>query len=1065
MNQRHMYDVNRSLAVSASAGSGKTFVLTARIVALLLAGAKPSDILVVTFTNLAAADIRRRLLERVAALAGGDEEDTALFSSLLSEPAGHLQERARALREELITKFSLLQVSTVDSFFTRILKCFPRETGIIQDIAIVDEIAREGLCREAFERFYRSLRMDTALMDRVFAFITHYRDSTLSPDNAMQEVYRSIESKRHSLKETELIEKRGQRAYQEFIRKREMFFSEEMHAGIEFLTGSLSRYIRGKGRDRNSASFLRELNLFLRQGSVDALAGLTAFKQENVSYIGKVCASLPEEDALRFMRTLSRIRENLRLYLQAQMQYYLCTWFEIHRRIDAAYRALKETGQFIDFTDIEEHARRFLSLLPDFDYLSYRIGSELRHILIDEFQDTSELQWEALAPLVRGSLARGGSFFYVGDVKQSIYRWRGGQPHLFDLVAEELKLEQGSLLFSYRQGRVLVDFINGVFSHISSLFHPSYPYELQQIPPEKEDAMSGYVSVTEVEEKDTLLQEVTDSIRELNSRGVAFDDIAILCRKNSDIEELEKHLRGNRIPCRAAGKSRLFQDYSILDMLGVMSFALDPEEEIHLAGLLRSPLFRWSYEELQKIRGEGGRLSLERIRDIDPAVYGKLASIVGRARFLSPAGFLRVVYQELNVLACYQEKREPLLKLYELAYTFENSSDSLLLADFVEYLHENSASLTLELSDEHGVLLLTVHAAKGLEFHTVIVPFLNQPFSYRLDGSILFRRQRGGGIASPMIARSLYRDYLSKSEEIETLFRITDKEYKTDELNILYVSLTRARENLLIFPLKKGEKETVGNVLIQSIDPSLGERKALFSWEKGTLSRASHETTAEVRELRMLCMYEEAEAEASLEVPVLGEGEAVLFPPGTPTGIPRDRYEWFYGEDFRARRTGLLKGLIFHRALFHIHREEEDEERILRAISNALAFEGRGFSRAERDDAVREAHSALEQVLSDDRISHFFTPSAIVEGLFVSREYPNLLGRIDRVLVGDEVQVLDFKTNRIHDDQHLTGLVSLYRRQVVSYCRSLERMYPQKKVTGFLYFTGAEQEKRLVEVY
>ncbi|KPJ88442.1 MAG: hypothetical protein AMS17_05445 [Spirochaetes bacterium DG_61] len=1044
MSKKSIFDVQRSLALSASAGSGKTFVLTTRLIALLLQGVKPSDIMVVTFTNLAASDIRKKLFQRVAGLGEGNKGEIVLFASLLGEREERVQERCLDLGHTLVSQFSLLQISTVHGFFARMLKCFPRETGLIQDIVIIDEMERVALLAESFERFYSSLRENSALLERVFSFITHFRESTMSPGGALRDVYRTIESQRHVLEDFECLETDAEGAYGEFIERGRAFFSLDMRARMEFLIENLSRYTREQGSNRNVESFRRDLELFLRYGNVDSLAGITPFKKDGASYIERVRNFLQVQVALRFEREIADIRTDLYAFLWAQMRYYVSTWLEIHRRIDDAYRRRKEGGNFIDFKDIEERARGFLSLLSDFDYLHYRIGSQFRHILIDEFQDTSELQWEALRPIIRESLAGGGSLFYVGDEKQSIYRWRGGQPQLFEKVRKELNLEREGLRYSYRQNRVLLDFVNQVFLYIDTEVFRSYRYELQDFPKEKGEEVRGFVSIMEVDNREALLQEITNRIVSLRSEGVDLDDIAILCRKNSEIEELEKHFLKNRIPCRTAGKSRLFQDYSVLDMLGVIHFSLDPEVDIHLSGLLRSPLFRFTYEDLEGLKEKGGKPFIEVLKNAYPGIHQKLISLAARARFLSPTEFLRAAYEELNVIELYREKREVLLKLLELAYDFEHRNDSITLQDFVHYLEEKKDFLTLELSDVYGVMLLTIHAAKGLEFHTVILPFLNQPFRFRPDGSILFRRDSEGRITFCMIARSIYRDYFSGTPEVDELLESTDEEYKIDELNTLYVALTRARENLLIFPLRKGPKESMGKLLIQSIDPTAVKREALFKWERGTPTPGEGDRGSVKREMHNLKRYVEIDR------------ERLAYP--LPFG------EEMPGEDIQSRRIGLLKGLIFHRALESISRITLGGEELSQALIHALASEGRAYTRAERESALNAARTSLMNAISDRRLERYFSTGAITEGLFLSREYPNLIGRIDRVLVNEAVEVLDFKTNCIYSRKHLDELVSLYRGQVIAYCRSMERLYAEKKIRGFLYFTDADYDSRLVRV-
>ncbi|KPJ81637.1 MAG: hypothetical protein AMS17_19435 [Spirochaetes bacterium DG_61] len=307
----------------------------------------------------------------------------------------------------------------------------------------------------------------------------------------------------------------------------------------------------------------------MKYRNVSSLARLTPFKQEKVRYLEKIRLSVPQETAQRLAHTVSFIQSALTAYFFSQMKYYVFTWLDIYMRINSIYTDIKRARRSVDFTDIEEYALRFLSGLSDFDYFHYRIGSDVKYVLIDEFQDTSEIQWEALSHIVREGLRKGGNFFYVGDEKQSIYRWRGGEPHLFETVRLRLHLLKRSLRFSYRQNPVLLGFVNTIFQNMTE---------------------QGYFAVVECANRESLLDEIVQQIQNLKTEGIELHDIAVLCRKNSEIEELEKHFMAYHIPCRTEGKSKLLRDYSVMDVVNIMNLAVSPEESIYLGGFLRSPL-------------------------------------------------------------------------------------------------------------------------------------------------------------------------------------------------------------------------------------------------------------------------------------------------------------------------------------------------------------------------------------------------------------------------------------------------------------------------------------------
>ena len=159
MSDQALYDPHRSIAVSSSAGSGKTYTLTTRLLTMLLSGVELSQVLAITFTNAAANDIREELFSRVSELEAGKPSEVALFGSIFSMDENRLREKARDLWLKLIRQFSLLQISTIHSFFTRIIGCFPRETGVI-DFTVIDDPDREALLRESLVRFFDLLHGD-----------------------------------------------------------------------------------------------------------------------------------------------------------------------------------------------------------------------------------------------------------------------------------------------------------------------------------------------------------------------------------------------------------------------------------------------------------------------------------------------------------------------------------------------------------------------------------------------------------------------------------------------------------------------------------------------------------------------------------------------------------------------------------------------------------------------------------------------------------------------------------------------------------------------------------------
>jgi exodeoxyribonuclease V beta subunit len=1051
MNAEGIYDPNLSVALSASAGSGKTFTLTTRLITMLLNGIGPSEILAITFTNLAANEIRRKLFDRLQAIVDGDRSETDIFSGIFKEKHEEIVRRAAVLKNHLIKQFSLLQISTIHSFFTKLIRCFPGETGYLTDILVTDDIIKEKNVADALELFYEKIAAERTMLERVFRFVSSYRGKAVSTAGVIKDIYQKVDSKYYILKDIKEGQDNGHDFEDAFNKSRKALFSSDVTESIKYLTALLSLYIENHGPKRDINSFIKGLEDFLKYKNINRFIELTPFQRNMegamIRYLKPVCAKLAPAEANRFKEALSNIRRIIINYLQAEMGYYLFTWMDIHRDIYNIYSEIKKKLQSIDFSDIEMLAVEFLSGLKDFEYLGYRTGSQIRYVMIDEFQDTSRLEWDALEYIVRNGLTRGGKLFYVGDIKQSIYRWRGGDPWLFEKVRDELSIPEKHLKYSYRQAPVILNFVNRVFKNIQSDPSSGFAYREQSLSPNREDSEDGYVHIGQCQDKDELFDKTISWIKLLQKHGVNLDDIAVLCRKNSEIEEIEKCMIKNRLPYVSVGKSKMYKDFSVMDIVNIINFTLNPDDGLHLAGLLRSSFFRFSYDELDKCSGQNGVISLSGLASYQPRLYEALTGFLIRSQYLSPSGFIRGVFEEFGALDKYPQKTEILLKMYEISYAFENAYDAITLYDFADYLEQNRDILSVNISEERGVRLLTIHSSKGLEFHTVIVPFLNSTLKFRRDGPIIFNCDEKGHVKSAAIARSKYETYFSNDKDIREIFDETEKSYRVDELNILYVALTRAKKNLIVLPLSGRGGGTIGDILVSSYNPVFDSKDGLYNVEIGTPA-----SSADVKD-ESAKRYDKFRVQIKMQktLPYQREDD--------------DFFEDEADFDAQTKRTGLLKGLIFHSAVEMIKKLPVDSEEVDEFLTKALALDGTGFTRSERVKAFDLAKKSLINTVTDKRIEKYFNDKSFRETITLSKRYVNFFGRIDRLVMGDEIEVLDFKTNRINTEEKLNKLTRHYRTQIDTYCRSLMNVYPGKPVKGYLYFTDAEYDSRLVQVF
>ncbi len=1107
MNEKHLYGRDSSVALSASAGSGKTYALTTRLLALLLDGLSPSEIVAITFTRLAANEIRKKLFERIVALEKGSPAEVDLFSRVLKKESDEIISSAKRLKRLLVRQFSLLQISTIHSFFTRIIRSFPGKIGVV-DFTVIEEAEKKALVRDSVERFYRLLERQNRLLERVYDFFSSYRERKIATAASVRKIHEDVSDAYYLMKEIrEIVPGTTDGVEKIFKEKKSALLSPGFERKVLDFNTSIQRMLAFKSR-RNLEKFSSDLHSFVTYRNIPNLLKLSPFVQYAqsglVNYLHYGLRELPDTEEDEFRAAFLDIWRDLQSYTQLEMHYFIHVWFDIYTRIEEYYRELKLSGQCIDYADIERLAGEILAGMDGIESLVYRLDSGMRYILIDEFQDTSEHQWSVLRYIVDGALERGGTLFYVGDVKQSIYRWRGGEPALFRKAQRDLALPEENLPYTYRQNRILLDFVNRVFGTIADRILPAYGYKEQLYPPAGPEAERGFVHIETYDDREELLSGIIGHITGLQKNGVSLNDIAVLCRRNAEIEEVEKILKENSLPFSSVGKTRIMDDYCSMDVLSILRFVVNHREELHLAGILRTPVFRKDYEELAGLEDETGRITLAVLKRKDPDTYERLTELLGVSRYTVPSDFLLNLYRKWNMYSVYPEKRDVLNDFYECACRFMESSQRATIPDFVAYLEENSDTLTLRVGEAHGVTVQTIHASKGLEYHTVIVPYLSKSFGLSLNGSLLYLRDETGAVQHYVLGHRMYVDYFADREALERMKTEAELSYRIDEINALYVALTRACENLVILPLAGKRGKSIGTVLCDAVKScysvgalpfACGEVVAGESPEKrakrfSALSaplHVGHTAGADERlpaeENNSVSGGEEGYPESAFADSGEGrtasgeamdggahevsgqwrrasaetEGYRATGPAAEKAGLPMSGYA--------AGRVGRLRGLIFHRVMEKIERLPVDGNTAEKLIQRALSLEGRRFTSSEKDAAVVGVEERVLEALDDRRLSEYFGAYGHSEVSVFSRSHRNLLARIDRIVIDDDVRIIDFKTNAVEGEDSLNKLVELYSTQVVSYCEALARIYPAKPVRGALYFTEAPFQRRFVKVF
>ncbi|KLE02382.1 RecB-like helicase [Aliarcobacter butzleri] len=713
------------LALKASAGSGKTFALTVRYICLLLLGAKPNEILTLTFTNKAANEMSERIYKTLLTL--GDDE---AYLNAIENEVNLSKQEILGKKNILIKQFSNanLSIFTIDKFVNKILREFCGYIGISDDF----EIKNDDIEKLSYE-FLKSLN------EKDFQTLIDLSFYEKKKFNSIFELFKTILEKNEDIEviniDASLIE------LQKEIILKEAFKIKE----------SILSCANASNSAKNAVDFETFEDLF----------GRTWLEKENFedySYFKK-CAN--ESNKSNFIK----LKEELSIYYKIRAGFSLNKIFEVYLKFRDFKFEFNKNKNYLEFNDISNLVYDLLSTKIDKDFLYFRLDSNYSHILIDEFQDTSLLQYKILEPLIdeilSGDVTKFKTFFYVGDTKQSIYRFRGGKRELFDYVANTNKiLEVEVLNTNYRSCENVINFVNELFLNL-----PNYEYFKQE-----SVRANGYVEVikdTNLEEEEKFVN-IAEKIEELLNNGVKFNDIAILTYTNDDVLSLYYYLK---------------QKFPSIKISTEMTSKLINQQNVK--AIINAIKYIYFKEEIYK-------------ENLNAIIGNKLLTTLDLEINLEEKSVQEVIKELSKKLKIIDEN---IIKLIEVSSSFNNIVDFVYEIDKLEAIMENSES--------KGLQILTIFKSKGLEFHTVIL--LDRIKRKNVDkSSLLFDYEN-------LELKNIFYKIKGYENFNEDYKKAIDKEKKLsleDEINILYVAMTRAKNNMIIF---KKEKSSVFDILNMNV--------------------------------------------------------------------------------------------------------------------------------------------------------------------------------------------------------------------------------------------------------
>ena len=1068
------------LVYKASAGSGKTFTLAVEYIKHLILNPRAyRQILAVTFTNKATAEMKERILQQLYGIWVSDPASEPYLNRIredlqwknLSEDDIRLA--AGTALQYMLHDYSRFRVETIDSFFQSVMRNLARELELSPNLNI--ELNNTEVLSDAVDSLIEKLTPSSP----VLAWLLDYINERIADDkrwNVSNEIKRfgwnifdesyieQGEGLRQQLKAPNTI-----KLYRNELREMETEALEQMKGFYDQFIGELEAYALTpedlKGGARGIGSYFRKLrdgrlsdkdtvNATLKNSLDDAKnwATKTSAQKNEIIRLAETSLLPLLQDAETFRPRNNKIVNSCRLSLQHLNKLQLLA------HINEEVRELnREHNRFL----LSDTNALLHNLVRDGDssFVFEKIGANIRNVMIDEFQDTSRMQWDNFKILLLEGLSQGADSLIVGDVKQSIYRWRNGDWGIlnalgtkdasfpFPVRVETLKTNRRSetnvIRFNNNLFTAAVEYLNML--HLKELQEDCHPLQRAYADVAQESPRTeakGYIKATFLEPDEehdytelTILS-LGEEVQRLLEAGVKLNDITILVRKNKNIPPIADYFdKTLHLSVVSDEAFRLDASQAICMLIDALRYLSNPEDKVACASLMMN------YES--GIKKQGG--------DWDSLLTAKPEEALPEA-FVTGMETLRLMplYELLEELFSLfkmkriEEQDAYLFSFFDAVteYLQNNSSD---LDAFIRYWNETLCNKTIPSGEMDGIRILSIHKSKGLEFHTVLIPFCDWKLENETNNQLIWCSPTEAPFStldivpvnySSTMAESVYRqNYLDERLQLWV-----------DNLNLLYVAFTRAGKNL-IFWCKKGQKGTMSELLANAL-PQVAAREGDENWdeeepyESGELCPSKYtETDGHLPEARKVSANRLAQKPDKLPVHMESMRHDIEFRQSNRSA------DFIQGVDEEESDNRFInRGRLLHTLFSAIETEEDIDNAI-----DQLVFEGI-IGKPETEESIRElTHHAFSLPQVQDWYSgnwHLFNECDIIwqeRGELHTR-------RPDRVMMrGNEIVVIDFKFGKQNKK---------YNKQVQGYMQLLTRMgYLKENIKGYLWYV----EEDLIE--
>ena len=841
------------ISLTANAGSGKTFVLSKRFVEIFLnEDIDLSSIVAITFTDKAAGELNRKIAREIDEKIDSENDKVKL-------------KRLENLRRQLVSA----NISTIHSFCINILKEYAPEAEIDANFIPVNQETANEMIELCIEEAINHCIRDEEYKEDLKYLIRFIG----SKNNFISQLKKSIDKRDILQQVSDSIYKKSKSEIATYFRDKFNFdFNRSFGVKIETLAEIVNQIndIVIKQNSKSSVPnnivgkislFKNELTILRKIEIISEIKDLILTKTGTIRSQGYL--SKKRDDYQDFLSLAENGFEELNNFFsitdpeksEQELAHFGKIFIRIYKYINDLYIKKKKQKGYLDFEDLLLKTQKILQLDSVKTYLTGRF----KYIMIDEYQDTNELQYNIFMPIL--NYLKNGNLFVVGDEKQSIYSFRSADLEIFEKTKNDIESfsEKGQLLslpHSFRMAPQLILFTNHLFSKLFKNPEPLFnEVAYNKLICAKEDSKHGVVEMLiaddEIEnsEGDLTAKRILKLVSEYNSNPVLFKDIAVLCRKRSSFLDLEESFIKYHIPYSIIGGKAFYQRQTIYDIYNYLAFLLNVEDDNALIGILRSSFFNLSDLQLYHISKSEGNTFFEKMFTASKIyeginlIYLKLSENRKIAysmeiyslirKILLESGYWAVIASKLNS----SQELVNIEKLLAIARTFSKNS-FMNLYDFTVYLKESIINYTDEgqaqvAKEEASVKLLTIHQAKGLEFKAVFLYGCNQKAnSDKVKAKTISIDKTYGIISKTPLNNNYFEDY--STAPITAMYDYSILRRNSAEIKrLLYVAVTRAINYLFITATSnnKNIKDSFYELFRIGLEPDLNHENISISEE------------------------------------------------------------------------------------------------------------------------------------------------------------------------------------------------------------------------------------------